>query len=81
MVFPSGKIFRDDGVKTYWKGNGPVLEKADYNGEMLMLPIVAPRDEPQVTIRKVILDQTISTIKNHQGGNKVNWYWKTQCSI
>ena len=42
MAFPSGKVFKDNAAKTYWKGNGPVLEEADYNGETLMLPIVAP---------------------------------------
>ena len=26
----------------------------------------------------MILDRTISTIENHQGGTKVNWFWKTQ---
>ena len=75
--FQSGKVTNNkDSTKNYWKGNGPVLEKADYNGETVMLPIVAPRDEPRVTIRKVILDRTVSTIENHQGGSKVNWFWK-----
>ena len=69
---------RSSSGKEYWKGNAPVEEKADYNGEMLMLPIMAPRDEPQVTIRNVILECTVSAIENHQGGPKVNWFWKTQ---
>ena len=64
--------------KDYWKGNAPVLEKMDYNGESVMLPKLAPRDEPSVTTRKVILDRTISIIAEHQGGNKVNWNWRCQ---
>ena len=43
-----------------------------------MLPIMAPRDEPQVTVRNVILERTITAIQNHQGRPKVNWFWKTQ---
>ena len=43
-----------------------------------MLLKIAPRDKPQVTVQKVILDRTILTIENHQGGTKVNWFWQTQ---
>ena len=64
--------------KACWQSNSPALEKAEHNGETLMLPKIAPRDEPQVTIRNITLNQTISTIENHQGGSKVNWFWKTQ---
>ena len=42
--FPS-KRFPGGDSREYWKGNSPVLEKADYNGETLMLPKIAPRDE------------------------------------
>ena len=51
-------------TKEYWKGNAPVLTKVDYNGESVMLPKVAPRDEPTVTVRKVILDRTVNTIES-----------------
>ena len=82
MLFRSAASFASKyekgSTKDYWKGNAPVLEKCDYNGESVMLPKIAPRDEPQVTVRKVILDRTISTIENHQGGTKVNWFWKMQ---
>jgi hypothetical protein len=60
----------------YWKHNAPVLELVDYNSESLMLPKLAPRGERDVSVRKVILDRTIETIKNHQGGSKVNWVWR-----
>ena len=43
-----------------------------------MLPKMAPRDEPQVTIRNVVLECTVATIQNHQGGMKVTWFWKIQ---
>ena len=65
--------------REYWKSNAPVLVKVDYNEESLMLPKLAPRDEPQVTIRNVTYERSFETIKNHQGGSiKVNWHWKTQ---
>ena len=65
--------YKKGSTKEYWKGNAPVLKKCDYNRESVMLPKIAPRDEPQVTVQKVILDRTFSTIKNHQGGTKVNY--------
>ena len=64
--------------KDYWVNGSPVLEKVDYNGESVMLPRLAPRDEKVVTVRKVVFDLTVSTIRDHQGGSKVNWGWKTQ---
>ena len=67
---------RASGQAEYWTGSSPVMEKAEYNGESLMLPKIAPRTEPNVTIRKAIFQQTTTTIENHQGGNKVNWHWR-----
>ena len=64
--------------REYWVNGSPVLEKVDYNGESVMLPELAPRDEKSVSTRNVIFEQTVSTIENHQGGSKVNWHWKTQ---
>ena len=69
---PGNRNPRDE----YWKHNAPVLELVDYNTESLMLPKLAPRDEKDVSVKKVILDRTIDTIQNHQGGSKVNWVWK-----
>ena len=62
----------------YWLGNAPVQEKVEYNGETLMLPKLAPKDEREVGVRKVIFDRTITSIEEHQGGSKVNWNWKVQ---
>ena len=49
----------------FWRGNAPVMTKVEYNGESLMLPVVAPTDE-SVSIKKPILDQTVNTIQDHQ---------------
>ena len=69
---------KSGGQKEYWKGNAPVLEKVDYNNETIMVPKMAPRDEPQVTIRKAIYERAVNNIENHQGGPKVNYGWRTQ---
>jgi hypothetical protein len=37
-----------------------------------MLPKLVPSSEKEVSIQKVFLDRTISGIKHHQGGSKVN---------
>jgi hypothetical protein len=67
---------RRDPREVYWKGNTPVMEKVNYNGETCMLPRLVPLSEKEVSIRKVFLDRTISGIKHHQGGSKVTWSWK-----
>ena len=72
--FPTGT----NRSREYWVNGSPVLEKVDYNGESVMLPKLAPRDEKSVSTRNVIFERTVSTIENHQGGSKVNWHWKTQ---
>ena len=58
----------------FWRGNAPVMIKVEYNGESLMLPVVAPNDE-SVSIKKPILDQTVNTIQDHQS-TKADWTWK-----
>ena len=67
---------RRDPREVYWKGNTPVMEKAEYNGETVMLPRLVPMGEKEVSIKKVFLDRTIDGIKHHQGGSKVTWAWK-----
>ena len=64
------------GKSDYWNGSAPIEEKFEINGEMLSLPKLAPRDEPDVTVRTVILKRTIQKIKNHKGGARINWNWK-----
>jgi hypothetical protein len=70
------KVARRDPREVYWKGNTPVMEKAEYNGETVMLPRLVPLSEKEVSIKKVFLDRTIAGIKHHQGGSKVTWAWK-----
>ena len=60
----------------HWNGVSATMKKMDYNGESIELPVVAPRSEKNVTIRKVILERTINTIENHSGGHRINWNWK-----
>ena len=73
--FASNRYPNKGNAKEYWKSKAPVLKKADYNGELLVLPKIAMQDEPQVTVWNVILERMISMIKNHQGGSKVNGFW------
>jgi hypothetical protein len=53
-----------------------MMEKAEYNGETVMLPKLVPSSKKEVSVKKVFLVQTISGIKHHQGGSKVTWAWK-----
>jgi len=71
--------YRRNPKEAYWRGNAPVMEKkAEYNGESLLLPKVAPHNE-DVSIKNVILERTCNLIEQHAGGTKVNWKWK--CSL
>jgi hypothetical protein len=64
----------------YWKEGTAVMESYIHNGETISLPVIAPADAP-VTAKNVILNRTFETIENHEGGNKINWSWKTQVLI
>jgi hypothetical protein len=64
----------------YWKDGTVVMESYIHNGETISLPVIAPAGAP-VTAKNVILNRTFETIENHEGGNKINWSWKTQVLI
>ena len=70
--FPAANANRS-GTTAYWKGNAPVMAKSEYNGESLMLPLVAPVDA-DVSAKTVIVQRTFDLIRQHSGGKKVNWY-------
>ena len=63
----------------YWRDNAPVMIKFEFNGETIMLPKMAPKDEKQVTVRKTILDRIVSVIRNHSGSYRIDWNWRTHC--
>ena len=65
---------RSNAKEKYWRGNAPVMEKVDHNGETVMLPVVAPSSE-KVNIKKPILDQTVNIIRDQQT-TKATWNWK-----
>lgn len=49
--------------ESYWKNNGPVLEKIDWNGMTVMLPVLAPCSE-QVQIKKATHKCTVQNIQS-----------------